>query len=160
MKVPWRVALCVFLLPLIMSCSTTGVTKQQSDALPADAVSSDASPDEAFPLIVPAKAESPIGLLNVPLKPLRPSPGDPTDVLDSPGSYGDENWLKHSVDGGDNGPPPFSAFATARNDWFGLLGRPAFGTGKWVPYGPTNAMNDLTNPFRDRTVYNLSLIHI
>ena len=44
-------------------------------------------------------------------------------------------------------------FATARNDWFGLLGRPAFGTGKWVPRGPTNGQNDLANPFRDRTVY-------
>jgi len=31
---------------------------------------------------------------------------------------------------------------TARNDWFGLLGRPAFGTGKWVPFGPTNGQND------------------
>lgn len=142
MKVPCRVAaLCVLFLPLITSCSTTPVTKPPS-------------PNDALPLIVPAKAESPIGLLNVPMKPLRPSPGDPTDVLDSPGSYGDESWLKHSVDGGDNGTPPFSAFATARNDWFGLLGRPAFGTGKWVPYGPTNAMNDLSNLFRDRTTYN------
>src|SRR5437867_3488346 len=71
----------------------------------------------------------------------------------SPESFADQDWLQHSIDGAQNSPPPFTAFATARNDWFGLLGRPAFGTGKWVPYGPTNGMNDLTNVFRDRTVY-------
>ena len=67
--------------------------------------------------------------------------------------YAAEDWLMHSVDGQSNGTPPFSAFATARNDWFGLLGRPARGTGAWVPLGPTNGQNDLTNVFRDRTVY-------
>ena len=76
-----------------------------------------------------------------------------SDVGDSPESFADQDWLQHSIDGAQNSPPPFTAFATARNDWFGLLGRPAFGTGKWVPYGPTNGMNDLTNVFRDRTVY-------
>jgi len=75
------------------------------------------------------------------------------DSGDHPESYAEQDWIKHSIDGGDNGPPPFTAFATARNDWFGLLGRPAFGTGKWVPFGPTNGQNDLTNVFRDRTVY-------
>ncbi|MFN2548348.1 MAG: hypothetical protein ABR567_13025 [Myxococcales bacterium] len=81
------------------------------------------------------------------------SPGSFGESLDSPGSFADQDWLEHSIDGGDNGPPPFTAFATARNDWFGLLGRPSFGTGKWVPLGPTNGQNDLTNLFRDRTVY-------
>ncbi|MDX6517546.1 MAG: hypothetical protein QOF50_392 [Gaiellaceae bacterium] len=69
------------------------------------------------------------------------------------GGWAAQDWLEHSIDGSDNGPPPFSAFATARNDYFGLLGRPANGTGKWVPLGPTNGQNDLTNLFRDRTVY-------
>ena len=72
---------------------------------------------------------------------------------EGPGSFAEQDWLEHSMDGGDNSPPAFTAFATARNDWFGLLGRPAFGTGKWVPFGPTNGQNDLTNLFRDRTVY-------
>src|SRR5437588_9144999 len=78
------------------------------------------------------------------------APAVMSDNLDTPGSWADQDWLEHSMDGGDNGPPPFEAFATARNDWFGLLGRPAFGTGKWVSYGPTNGQNDLTNLFRDR----------
>jgi hypothetical protein len=81
------------------------------------------------------------------------SPQWTTDSGDSPESYAEQDWLKHSIDGSGNGPPAFTAFATARNDWFGLLGRPAFGTGKWVPFGPTNGQNDLTNIFRDRTVY-------
>src|SRR3982750_4637093 len=79
-------------------------------------------------------------------------------VFDSEGSgeagldsFAAQDWAGHSQDGPDHGPPtspaqagadppqagrdtappPFSAFATARNDWFGLLGRPASGTGKW-----------------------------
>jgi hypothetical protein len=75
------------------------------------------------------------------------------EELDEGGAYAADDWLKLSVDGQDNGPPAFYHFATARNDWHGLLGRPAFGTGKWVPLGPTNGLNDLTNLFRDRTVY-------
>jgi len=69
------------------------------------------------------------------------------------GGWAAQDWLEHSQDGADNGPPSSTMFATARNDWFGLLGRPAFGTGKWVPRGPTNGLNDLANPFRNRTVY-------
>ena len=75
------------------------------------------------------------------------------DNGDSPDSWAQQDWLEHSIDGADNSPPAFTAFATARNDWFGLLGRPANGTGKWVPFGPTHGQNDLTNLFRDRTVY-------
>ena len=81
------------------------------------------------------------------------APGDLQNTGSSPDSFAQQDWLEHSIDGADNGPPAFTAFATARNDWFGLLGRPAFGTGKWVPLGPTNGQNDLTNIFRDRTVY-------
>ena len=73
---------------------------------------------------------------------------------ESPGGFADQDWLEKSVDGASNEPPPFSAFATARNDWFGLKARPAAGNGAWTPYGPTNGVNDMTNPFRDRTVYN------
>src|SRR5687768_5871138 len=117
MKIPWRVAVGVSLLPaLLTSCSTNPTPK---NILP------DPLPRIAAPVV--DKSDNP---LRPPMQALRPSPGDPTDVLDTPGSFGDEDWLKHSVDGGDNGPPPFTAFATARNDWFGLLGRPAFGTGK------------------------------
>lgn len=83
-----------------------------------------------------------------------PSTADVMDAENGGGdSYAEQDWVQHSQDGQDNGPPPFTAFATARNDWFGLLGRPARGTGAWVPLGPTNGLNDLTNVFRDRTVY-------
>jgi hypothetical protein len=82
------------------------------------------------------------------------SPGVATVLEDSPGGFADQDWLEHNTDGQGDGPAPFTAFATARNDWFGLKARPAAGTGAWVPYGPTNGVNDLTNPFRDRTVYN------
>jgi hypothetical protein len=68
-------------------------------------------------------------------------------------NFAAQDWAMHSQDGSGNGTPAFSAFATARNDWFGLLGRPASGTGKWVPLGPSTGLNDLTNVFRDRTVY-------
>jgi hypothetical protein len=80
------------------------------------------------------------------------SPGA-TDSEGMEGGWAAQDWTEHSQDGADNSPPAFTAFATARNDWFGLLGRPANGTGKWVPYGPVNGANDLTNVFRDRTVY-------
>jgi hypothetical protein len=82
------------------------------------------------------------------------APATVSDVLDRPGSFAEQDWLEHNTDGQGDGPAPFTAFATARNDWFGLKARPAAGTGAWVPYGPTNGINDLTNPFRDRTVYN------
>ena len=82
------------------------------------------------------------------------APGSDTSTEESPGGFADQDWLEHSVDGADNAPPPFSAFATARNDWFGMKARPAVGNGAWTPYGPTNGVNDLTNPYRNRTVYN------
>jgi hypothetical protein len=50
------------------------------------------------------------------------APQAPTENLDTPESYAQQDWQKHSIDGSDNGPPPFTAFATARNDWFGLTG--------------------------------------
>jgi hypothetical protein len=82
------------------------------------------------------------------------SPGTATLIEDNPGGWGDFDWYQRSVDGQGDGPPAFEAFATARNDWHGLLGRPAVGTGKWVPYGPVNGINDLDNLARDRSVYN------
>ncbi|HYI09569.1 MAG TPA: hypothetical protein VEK57_10945 [Thermoanaerobaculia bacterium] len=82
------------------------------------------------------------------------APGTATEQADSPGGFADQDWYEKSIDGASNEPPGFTAFATARNDWFGLKARPAVGNGKWEPYGPTNGVNDMTNPFRDRTVYN------
>lgn len=88
----------------------------------------------------------------------RQSPGEQDarsdNPIEGPRGWAEQDWLMHSIDGAENSPPSFTAFATARNDWFGLKGRPAFGTGQWEPHGPTNGMNDLNNPFRDRTVYN------
>src|SRR5207302_762867 len=43
-----------------------------------------------------------------------------SDSLDIPESYAAQDWLEHSIDGAGNSPPSFTAFATARNDWFGL----------------------------------------
>jgi hypothetical protein len=82
------------------------------------------------------------------------SPGTATALEDSPGGWADQDWYERSVDGQGDGPPAFHHFATARNDWHGLLGRPAVGTGKWEPYGPVNGINDLRNLARDRSVYN------
>jgi hypothetical protein len=109
-------------------------------------VSQDADPDAK-------KRSGPTALARKLARNARFAPQITADSEHSPESYAEQDWLKHSIDGADNSPPAFTAFATARNDWFGLLGRPAFGTGKWVPLGPTNGLNDLTNPFRDRTVY-------
>ena len=78
-------------------------------------------------------------------------PQKPTDV---PWGWADQDLYERSVDGNGDGPPTFEHFATARNDWHGLLGRPASGTGKWVPYGPVNPHNDLKNLGRDRSWYN------
>jgi hypothetical protein len=82
------------------------------------------------------------------------SPGVATALEDSPGGWAEFDWYQRSVDGQGDGPPTFHHFATARNDWHGLLGRPAVGTGKWEPYGPVNGINDLDNLARDRSVYN------
>src|SRR5688572_1817962 len=54
----------------------------------------------------------------------RLSPGQPGTQEGGPTGWAEQYWLERSIDGAENGPPPFSAFATARNDWFGLLGRP------------------------------------
>jgi hypothetical protein len=82
------------------------------------------------------------------------SPALASTLKDVVGGFAAQDLHERSVDGQGDGPPTFEHFATARNDWHGLLGRPAVGTGAWVPYGPTNALNDLTNLRRDRAVYN------
>ncbi|MGH3132014.1 MAG: WD40/YVTN/BNR-like repeat-containing protein, partial [Gaiellaceae bacterium] len=81
------------------------------------------------------------------------SPGTAAALEDNPAGFADQDWLEKSTDGAGNSPPDFTAFANARNDWFGLKARPANGSGAWVPYGPTNGVNP-PNPFRDRAVYN------
>jgi hypothetical protein len=82
------------------------------------------------------------------------APAGASEARDDPQSYAEQDWLEHNTDGQGDGPAPFTAFAQARNDWFGLKARPAMGTGAWAPYGPVNGLNDLSNPYRDRTVYN------
>jgi hypothetical protein len=111
--------------------------------------------DFAFEKANPAAMEPgvPTALARKLARNARFAPQTTADSGESPESWAQQDWLEHSMDGASNGPPAFTAFATARNDWFGLLGRPATGTGKWVPFGPTNGQNDLTNVFRDRTVY-------
>ena len=57
------------------------------------------------------------------------APATVPDALDSPGSFAEQDWLEHNTDGAGNGPAPFTAFATARNDWFGLRRRGRHGHG-------------------------------
>jgi hypothetical protein len=78
------------------------------------------------------------------------APTEATPALDDPEGFAAQDWLEHATP---DDTVDFTAFATARNDWFGLKARPAKGTGAWVPLGPTNGINP-ANPFRDRTVYN------
>src|SRR3712207_6536551 len=82
------------------------------------------------------------------------SPGSASALEENPGGWAAQDLYQRSVDGQGDGPPTFYHFATARNDWHGLLGRPAVGTGKWEPYGPVDGVNDLRNLARDRSVYN------
>jgi len=102
----------------------------------------------------PAAGEGPPALAQRLAALQKMSPGSAQALDDSPGGFAEQDLYERAVDGQGDGPPTFYHFATARNDYHGLLGRPAVGTGKWVPYGPTNGLNDLTNPFRDRSVYN------
>lgn len=48
------------------------------------------------------------------------APAAASEAQDAPESFADQDWFERSVDGAANAPPDFSAFATARNDWFGL----------------------------------------
>jgi len=83
------------------------------------------------------------------------APSNLTDNPDSPESFAEQDWLQHSIDGAANARPPIMAFARAHDHWSGMRERPSHGNsgGRWIPLGPTNAQNDLTNTFRDRTVY-------
>jgi len=78
----------------------------------------------------------------------------PQSYEDHEGGWAEQDWLKHSI-GGDNSTPPLSAFQKARSDWASILGRGGNGngTGPWAPLGPTIGLNDLTNKWRDRSVY-------
>lgn len=82
------------------------------------------------------------------------APAVASEARDAPESFAEQDWLEKNTDGQGDGPAPFTAFAQARNDWFGLKARVAVGTGHWTPYGPTNGINDMNNLFRDRSVYN------
>jgi hypothetical protein len=150
----FRVGVCAVLIsPLVTGCASHRVAVRDTPSERAERATEARDPSSPPGEAELETEEGPSALAVKLARSARFAPGAVTEVLDSPGSFAEQDWLEHSVDGGDNGPPPFTAFATARNDWFGLLGRPAFGTGKWVPYGPTNGQNDLTNLFRDRTVY-------
>jgi len=144
----FQVGVCLALLtPLVVSCATnrravTHPLPADHDALTAVAGERDRDTDEMPPALARRLAQM-----------ARFAPANVDSMRDDPDSFADQDWLEKSQDGVDNAPPPFTAFATARNDWFGLLGRPASGTGKWVPYGPTNGVKG-PNPARDRTVYN------
>jgi hypothetical protein len=144
-----RAVVCAALVaPLIVSCATP----RRADTTPARghegvrAVAGqekDGDTDEAPPALARRLARM-----------ARFAPANLEAVRDNPDSFAAQDWLEHNTDGQGDGPAPFTAFATARNDWFGMKARPASGTGAWVPLGPTNGVSDLTNPFRDRTVYN------
>jgi hypothetical protein len=76
-------------------------------------------------------------------------------LQENPDGFAEQDWLEHNTDGLTNGPTPFIAFANARKDWKAIRARGADpAEGPWIPYGPTNGVNDPTNPYRDRSVYN------
>src|SRR5262245_46154747 len=130
-RLPWlAAALGVFVLPLVWACTAHRAAAPAPAAVEADE-------DEVPPALARKLAAM-----------ARFSPGGAVDLEDNSFGYADQDWLEHNTDGQGDGPAPFTAFATARNDWAGMKARPAAGTGAWVPYGPTNGVNDLTNPYR------------
>ena len=145
-------------IPLLVACAAhQAVTPQPSAA--ADAADQAATPPPAG-ATAGAEGEATVGR-KVPVALGRKlaamakfAPASASEATGDPESFAEQDWLQHNTDGQANEPAPFSAFATARNDWSGMKARPAAGGGAWVPLGPTNGVNDLTNPFRDRTVYN------
>jgi hypothetical protein len=82
------------------------------------------------------------------------APAAEEHVLDSPGSFAEQDWLEHNTDGRGNAPVAAAVFAKARRDWSGFRGRGDHSFGRWEPMGPTNGVNDFDNLARDRTVYN------
>ncbi len=83
------------------------------------------------------------------------APWDETRLQEAgPASFAEQDWLEKNTDGQGNGPTPLSALSGALAGWQGFKARPAEGTGAWQPFGPTNGLNDLANPYRDRSVYN------
>jgi hypothetical protein len=148
-----RLEVCVALIsPLFISCAAHRAAGNAAPPERADRVAESAEP--ASPTAdADGEKMARTALAKKLARQQKFAPTFTTDTGDHPESFAQQDWLEHSIDGAGNTPPAFTAFATARNDWFGLLGRPAFGTGKWVPFGPTNGQNDLTNVFRDRTVY-------
>jgi hypothetical protein len=139
-------ACMALVVPFVLSCATHRTTSRPADK--ADRA------DDRRAALTEKEHEVPPALARKLAAMAKFAPGSAAERQDNPDSYADQDWLEHNTDGQGDGPAPFTAFATARNDWFGLKARPASGTGKWVPLGPTNGVNDLTNPFRDRTVYN------
>ena len=84
----------------------------------------------------------------------RAAPSSEATTPGSPESFADQDWLEHTTDGERNGPVDFATLSASRNDAARHRRRAALGTGAWVPLGPLNAINDLNNAFRDRSVYN------
>jgi hypothetical protein len=82
------------------------------------------------------------------------APAEADHVLDSPGSFAEQDWLEHNTDGQGNRPAPAMVLARARQHWSAIRARGEHSFGRWQPVGPVDARNDLKNPYRDRTVYN------
>jgi hypothetical protein len=101
----------------------------------------------------PDKEETPPALARKLAAMARFSPGVATGLEDASSGFAAWDWLEHNTDGQGDAPAPLAVFASARNDWGGIKARPS-GGGAWTALGPTNAVNDLTNPYRNRTVYN------
>jgi hypothetical protein len=62
----------------------------------------------------------------------------------------DDDWIKHATPGTNI---PSEAIVGSRQDWSTLSRRGSEGNARWMPLGPDHAKS-LTNPFRDRAVYN------
>jgi len=144
-----RVGVCAALVaPLVLGCATHRTASNPPAADRVRLAATEAPDEEGERELVPAALERRMAAI------ARFSPENSERILDSPGSFAEQDWLEHNTDGQGNAPTPAAAFARARRDWSGFRGRSDHGLGPWTPLGPTNGVNDLDNVYRDRTVYN------
>jgi hypothetical protein len=145
-------ALVCLVVPFVISCATHRTASAPPPAEKAGATGllarMEAEEGEGERELVPPALERKLAEM------ARFSPENSERVLDSPGSYAEQDWLEHNTDGRGNTPTPAVAFERARRDWSGFRGRGEHSLGPWTPLGPTNGVGDLDNPYRDRTVYN------
>ena len=115
------VVIAGLIAPLAISCATHHVASNPppsgKEAAVADAGETEA--EEAAPTALATKLA----------RNAKFAPDVPSQILDNPQSFAEQDWLQHSVDGAANSIPSSSAFATARRHWTGYFGRGNHGIG-------------------------------